>query len=107
MAGNKVELAELTKLVREFVEIVSPIVMVSDGTEEGMLDADGTLAIWMQLPDSCYSAMFMGWLLAKGCDINSFSPATLEKSVQFALVGDNKNVMFDWLGDGDATTKPH
>ena len=103
----KVDKGELVKLVREFVELVSPIVLVSNGVDEGMLDANGTLSLWMQVPDSSYSPMFLGWLLAKGYDINSFHPAALEQAVQHALVGENKNVMFDWLGDTDAKNKSH
>lgn len=103
----KVTDGELVKLVREFVELISPIVLVSNGVDEGMLDGDGTLSLWMQVPDSSYSPMFLGWLVAKGYDINSFSPAALEQAVQHALVGENKNVMFDWLGDTDGKSKPH
>lgn len=98
---------ELRELVAEFATIVAPVVMVSDGTDAGMLDAGGTLALWMQVPDSSYSPMFLGWLIAKGYDINSFSPAEMEHAVQIALVGDNKNIIFDWLGDPDASQKPH
>lgn len=105
--GKSLTDKKLMLLVREFVEVVAPIVMVSNGVDEGMLDGNGTLALWMQVPDSSYSAMFMGWLLAQGYNINSFSPNQLEHAVQAALVGENKNVMFDWLGDTDASTKPH
>ncbi len=102
-----IEVAELRKLVLEFVEVVAPVVCVSDGTNDGTISAEHTLALWMQVPDSSYSPMFLGWALAKGIDINSFSPSMLEQAVQTALVGENKNVMFDWLGDGDASDKPH
>lgn len=105
--GKKVSKDYLVILVREYVELVSPIVMVYDGDKDRYLDADGTLALWMQVPDSAYSPMFLGWILAKGYNINSFSPSHLEHAVQTALVGENKNVMFDWLGDSDATNKPH
>jgi len=101
------EADELRKLVLQFVEQASPIVMVSTGTESGILDVQGTLSLWMQVPDCSYTAMFLGWALASGHDINSFSPKELTQAVQTALVGDNKNVMFDWLGDADASDKPH
>jgi hypothetical protein len=98
---------DLVPLIREFVELVSPMVKVSDGVDEVHLSADGTLSLWMQVPDCSYKPMFLGWLLAQGHNINSFSPAHLEQAVQHALVGENKNVMFDYLGDWDAKDKPH
>ena len=101
------EISELRKLVLEFVKVIAPVVSVYDGINEGTIDAEQTLALWMQVPDSSYSPMFLGWALAKGHDINGFTPSQLELAVQTALVGDNKNVMFDWLGDADASNKPH
>ena len=105
MAGIEVKDGELPKLVVEFLEQATPEIVVAVGdTEEdiGLLDVQSTLAMWMQLPDCSYSSMFVGWTLAKGYDINSYSPLDLEKAVQVALVGDNKNVMFDYLGTGDS-----
>ena len=97
----------LRELILEFVEQTAAILNVDTGTSEGVLTAQETLTLWMQLPDCAYSAMFLGWLLAKGHDINSFSPTLLAQAIQSAAVGDNKNVMFDWYGDDDASNKPH
>ena len=102
----KVKEGELVKFIREFADLIAPIVKVSSGLD-GIINGEETLALWMQFPDSSYSPMFLGWLLAAGWDINSFSPNELEKAVQIASVGENKNVMFDWLGDLDAENKPH
>jgi len=98
---------ELIPLVKEFAELVSGIILVSNGVTEGVLDTNGTLALWMKVPDCQLAPMFLGWVLAQDYNINSFTPSELEKAVQVALVGENKNVMFDWLGDTDATNKPH
>lgn len=98
---------ELSALVREFADTVAPMIDVSAGADEGKISADDTLAVWMQVPECAYTPMFLGWLIAQGHDITTFSTGELEKAVQHALVGDNKNVMFDWLGDSDASQKPH
>lgn len=103
----KVKPDELLVLIRDFAAIIAPIVKVSSGLD-GIINAEGTLSLWMQFPDSSYSPMFLGWLLANDYDINSFSPDDLAQAVQIASVGENKNVMFDWYGESDdATDKPH
>ena len=101
--------AKLQALVVEFATAVAPLVKVdySDDNEPVYLTVEEMLTVWMQFPDSTYSAMFLGWILAKGEDINSVSPETLGASVQIAAVGDNKNVMFDWYGEDDASDKSH
>ncbi len=98
---------ELVPLIHEFVNTIAGIILISYGTTMGVLDAKGTLALWMQRPDCQLSPMFIGWVLAQDYNINSFSPAELEHAVQRALVGDNKTVLFDWLGDTDVNNKPH
>ena len=102
-----VDKKELAPLIREFTELVAGTILVSDGVTSGVLDVDGTLALWMQVPDGQLTPMFLGWILAQGYDLNSFTPSELEQEVQHALVGENKNVMFDWLGDTDAKNKSH
>lgn len=99
--------ALIVKLVLAFVKAIAPMVGVYDGVNTRILDYKGTLATWMQLPDSSYSPMFVGWLIAYGYDTNSFNAVELAHAVQVALVGENKNVIFDWEGDSHATKKPH
>ncbi len=104
---TKVNPKELLEFIREFADLIAPIVKVSSGLD-GVINGDETLTLWMEFPDSSYTGMFLGWLLAKGFDINSFSPKLMEQAVQTAAVGTNKNVMFDWYGESDdATDKPH
>lgn len=104
---KSLDVKALVPLAREFIELIAPIVRVSDGVDIVPLDADATLSLWMQVPESSYSPMFLGWLVAQGYNINSFSPDMMAAAVQRALVGENKNVMFDYLGDWDAKNKPH
>ncbi len=102
-----IEEDELVGLVNEFVKEVAPLLDVCIGEDSVKLDAVGTLAVWMQVPDSSYTPMFLGWLLAQGYDIGTMHSQKLEHAVQVACVGDNKNVMFDWLGDFDGENKSH
>ncbi len=106
--------AELKQFVLEFVKVAAPTIkcqFTEDGvpTEEGAgyMSTEQVLATWMQLPDCAFSSMFIGWMMGTGEDINSFSPFMLEQAVEHALVGEDKNVIFDWYGDDDATSKPH
>lgn len=103
----KVSQDELSELVRVFVEEVAPLVKVSDGVRVAHITANDTLSLWMEVPDCSYSPMFLGWMVAQGYNICSFSAEHLATAVQHALVGENKNVMFDYLGDWDAKSKPH
>lgn len=98
---------KLCSLVKEFVEVAAPMLDVYVGTDTVKLDATSTLAVWMQVPDSSYKSLFLGWLLAKGYDTNSVSAEQLEHAVQVACVGENKNIIFDWLGETVGSTKSH
>ena len=104
------DIKDLAALVLEFVEVacvqVECVVSYPDVEPECVyLDAKDSLATWMQLPDSAYSAMFVGWCIAKGHDIRSFSPLDLEKAVCTALTGNEKNVLMGWGGALNGTPK--
>ncbi len=105
--------AELKEFVLEFIKVAAPTVkcqFTDDGVpddEASYMSTDEVLATWMQIPDCAFSSMFIGWMMGTGEDVNTFSPFMLAQAVEHALVGENKNVMFDWYGDDDATSKPH
>ena len=96
----------LRKLVLEFADAASDSVLVTDGEEAAQITPEAMLGMWMERPDCTLHPMFVGWVLGKGVNINSFTPEELELAVQVAYVGDNKNVMFDYTGDLDAESKP-
>ena len=100
----------LRVLVLEFLALAVESILIEDYEDDDeayYLDVPQMLAMWMKLPDCQLSSMFIGYALALGEDINTFSPEDLALAVQTALVGDDENVNFDWLGDVDATQKPH
>jgi len=104
------KIKDLAALVLEFVEASAPTVECVTNyddmpPEPVYLDVKDTLAMWMQLPDSAYSAMFVGWCIAKGHSIREFSPSDLEKAVCTALTGSEKNVLTGWEGYLDGTKK--
>lgn len=120
---EKIKIKVLAEYVKEFLELACPQMSIvytrDDELEEGQVDEDGdiipnflsveeTLATWVQLPDCSYTPMFIGWLLARGITLEQFTPADVDKAVCAALTGSEKsNVMFDYLGDIDATQKPN
>ena len=100
------EAIKLRELVLEFLEAAVDSIQIENAEGDGYLDVNEILAMWIQLPDCQLSSMFLGFALAQGVDINSFSPEEMDRAVQTALVGAD-GVNFDWLGDCDATSKPH
>lgn len=104
---EKVSGKQLIVLVKEFAEVVSGQLIVSDGISDFTLSTNDTLSMWLQLPNSSYTPMFLGWILSKGYSINSVTLKQLDHAVQVAAVGENKNVMFDYLGEWDGKSKSH
>lgn len=117
---KKLTIRELADFVNEFLGVAAPqlacVMMGVDGDspqideETGelapiFLSVEDTLAMWIQLPDCAYSSMFVGYLMAKGITTDQYTNTDVDKAVCVALTGGEKNVMFDWLGDGDATDK--
>ena len=100
--------AELQKFVVSFIElaVVSVLIEDVDEKEHQYLNSKGMLGMWAQLPDCQLSSMFLGYVMGQGVDINTFTPRQLEQAV-IAAAGGQGNVDFDWIGDCDATDKPH
>lgn len=65
------------------------------------------LQVWAREPECMLSPMFLGYCLGEGADINAFSPAILHLTVISMAEIQESDVEFDWLGDLDATSKPH
>ena len=97
--------ARLVQLINEFATLAMDSIPVqhSDESEPSILTLPELLKVWAKEPECLLSAMFLGYCLGEGEDINSFSPAALHLAVMSAVEG----VDFDWLGDCDATSKPH
>lgn len=106
---------DLALLVLEFTEVAAPqmsVVMVDDsGDSEQLKDGvlkpvflsvDDTLSMWLSLPDSSYTYLFVGWMLGKGIPLTDHTPIEVERAVCVALTGSEKNVMMDFYGDSDA-----
>lgn len=96
----------LREQVLEFLAAAIDSIQIENVEGDAYLDVNEILAMWTKLPDCQLTPMFLGYLLARGFDINSFSPEQMDLAVQTALVGDD-GVDFDWLGDCDGTSKPH
>ena len=119
---DKIKIKDLAVHIREFAEALAPQMLTVISDENGkttQLDDDGEvlpvflevedmLAVWLQLPDCSYTHMFCGWMIARGLDLDQYTPADVDKAVCIALTGSEKNVMslmFDWDGDLDAKKK--
>ncbi|MEE8208393.1 MAG: hypothetical protein V3T88_05510 [Nitrosomonadaceae bacterium] len=99
-------LIELKALVVEFSGVASSSVLASDGEEVMEFTPEAILELWMERPNSSIQPMFVGWVLGKGIDVDSFTPELLGLAVQELVVGVGKNVM-EYIGDIDGTSKPH
>lgn len=118
---EQLSVKQVAELVLEFLEVAAPqleCIVITNGESDQLNEATGelttkilsvkdTLAMWMQLPDSSCSPMFVGWLIANGINVRQTTPATVEKAVCVALTGSEKNVMIDWVGDLDKNAKPN
>lgn len=100
------EATKLRELVLEFLALAVVSVQIENADGDGFFDANEILAMWIKVPECQLTSMFLGYVMAMGHDINSFTPEEMDLAVQTALVGDD-GVDFDWLGGIDATQKPH
>ncbi len=117
---EQLSVKQVAELVLEFLAVAAPqleCIVITNGGSDQLNEATGefttkifdvkeTLAMWMQLPDSSYSPMFVGWLIAQGINVQQTTPETVDKAVCVALTGSEKNVMIDWTGDLYGTQKP-
>lgn len=101
--------ARLQQLIQEFtvLAIESIPVQYSDEKESSTMTNLEILQVWAREPECMLSPMFLGYCMGEGEDVNSFSPHTLHLTViAMAEIG-KSDVEFDWIGDLDATSKPH
>ena len=109
----KLTVKETARLIMHFVEDSAPQLHTcstfDDDTGEPVIEilsVNDTLAMWSQLPDSQYSHMFLGWLIAKGYPVSVTDPAVVEKAVMYALTGHENVIVPTYNGDTDAPQKP-
>jgi len=101
--------ARLKQLIQEFtvLAIESIPVQYSDETESSTMTNKEILQVWAREPECMLSPMFLGYCMGEGEDVNAFSPETLHLTVIAMCECEESNVNFDWIGDLDATSKPH
>ncbi len=101
--------ARLQQLITEFIVLAidSLPVQYSNENKPLMLSHLEMLQVWAQEPGCELSPMFLGYCLGEGEDINAFSPDSLHLTVISMVELETSNVKFDWLGELDATSKPH
>lgn len=99
----------LMQLIKEFtvLAIESIPVQYSDEKESSTMTDKEILQVWAREPECMLSPMFLGYCMGEGEDVNSFSPHTLHLTVIAMAECIDSNVNFDWIGDLDATDKPH
>ncbi len=95
----------LRQLVEEFVKLAVDAVPVEEGKEE--FSHAELYKVWSDDPECMLSPMFLGYVLGEGEDINAFTPEDMHLAILAGSECENSNVEFDWLGDLDATSKPH
>ena len=98
------DVLRLRQLVVEFVVLAVDAVPTD---EEEDYDVPEMLRLWSDDPTCMLSTMFLGYCLGEGEDINAFTPEALHLAVMSAAELVTSNVEFDWIGDIDATNKPH
>jgi len=94
----------LRQLVVEFVVLAVDAVPVD---EQEDFTVPEMLKTWAADPECMLSPMFLGYVIGEGEDINAFSPEALHLAVLSSAELQASNVDFDWIGDCDATHKPH
>lgn len=101
--------ARLKQLIKEFAVLtIDSIPAQYDGETEAhnMTDLE-ILQVWAREPECMLSPMFLGYCLGEGEDVNSFSPETLHLTIISMAEIAASDLEFDWIGDLDATSKPH
>lgn len=100
------EAIELREQVLAFLDLAIDSLQIEKGDGD-WLSKPEILQMWSDLPDCQLTPMFIGYSLAKGYDINVFTPEDLALAVKSIVLCDKDSVEFDWLGGCDATDKPH
>ncbi len=100
------EAIELREQVLAFLDTAIESLQIEKGDGEWLTKPE-ILEMWDNLPDCQLTPMFIGYSLAKGYNINAFTPNDLALAVKSIVACDSGNVEFDWLGGCDATDKPH
>lgn len=96
---------KLQVILNDFLDVVMESIAVQDSTDDHLTRKE-TTAMWVRLPDCQLTPMFLGFALARGVDINTFNPIDIEHALKTLGIGDD-GVDFDWIGECDATDKPH
>lgn len=96
---------KLRLVILDFLDAAEPSMHMED-PDSVPLTRDEVVSMWMGLPDCQLTHMFLGFALARGIDIDTFTPHELQLAIQTVSIGVD-DVDFDWLGDCDATHKPH
>lgn len=94
----------LRQLVLEFATLA--VYNIPDDEEE-VPTLPEMIKMWADDPYCMLSSMFLGYVIGEGEDINTFTPEALHLAVLSVSECENSSVEFDWLGDCDATNKPH
>ncbi len=94
----------LRQLVLEFVKLAVYAVPVDEAED---FTVPEMLTTWAADPGCMLSSMFLGYVIGEGEDINAFSPEALRLAVLSCAECESSDVNFDWIGDCDATSKPH
>ncbi len=99
----------LQQLIQEFTVLAIENIpaQYSDETEAHNMTDLEILQVWAREPECMLSPMFLGYCMGEGEDINAFSPETLHLTIISMAEIQESDVEFDWLGDLDATSKPH
>jgi hypothetical protein len=101
--------ARLKQLIQEFIVLaIDSIPVQYDGeTKATTMTNVEILQVWAKEPECMLSPMFLGYCMGEGEDVNAFSPKTLHLSVVAMAEIAASDLEFDWMGDLDATSKPH
>jgi hypothetical protein len=103
--GVVMDKLKLQEQVLVFLDAAVDSIQIQNAKGDGYLDAKEVLRMWNNVPGCQLSFMFLGYMLAMGHDINSFTPEEMDLAVQAAYAGSD-DVDFNWLGDIDENSKP-
>lgn len=101
--------ARLKQLIQEFIVLaIDSIPVQYDGeTAATVMTNTEILQVWAREPECMLSPMFLGYCMGEGEDVNDFSPEILHLTVLSMAESAASSVDFDWIGDCNATDKPH
>lgn len=96
---------KLRLVIIEFIEVVLPSMKAENVITGETLNSEEVVKMWMGLPDCQLTQMFLGFALAKGIDIETFTPDELHLAIATVSIGVD-GVEFDWIGDWNDKSKP-